>query len=104
MCESKFYREFYGETFKASSTPVIRFSIEKPVVDKPMQPTQKTVEDEAYCPPTPVPKKSILKDPNTTDKSGKQVKTKFLFLKNKKPGRLKIVTRRVFGKGVFISD
>ncbi|XP_046642882.1 chitinase-like protein PB1E7.04c isoform X5 [Daphnia pulicaria] len=67
-------REFYGETFKASSTPVIRFSIEKPVVDKTVQPTQtKTVEEEAYCPPTPLPKKSILKDPNsTTDKSSKQ--------------------------------
>jgi hypothetical protein len=51
-----------------------------------VQPTQtKTVEEEAYCPPTPLPKKSILKDPNsTTDKSSKQVKkTQFLFLKKK---------------------
>lgn len=78
--------------------PVIRFSIEKPVVDKTVQPTQtKTVEDEAYCPPTPLPKKSILKDPNTTtDKSSKQVKNPIFIFEKKnqiKPGRLEIVTR-----------
>jgi hypothetical protein len=64
-----------------------------------VQPTQtKTVEEEAYCPPTPLPKKSILKDPNsTTDKSSKQVKKNPIFIFEKKnqikPGRLENVTR-----------
>jgi hypothetical protein len=75
-----------------------------------VQPTQtKTVEEEAYCPPTPLPKKSILKDPNsTTDKSSKQVKkTQFLFLKKKSnktgPSRKRDPVS-IFGKGVLISD
>lgn len=67
----------FGErngTFEGVDTvkPVIRFSREKFVIDN-FQAAQTSTEDEAYCPPTPVPKKSILKDPSTSSEKNKQV-------------------------------
>ena len=56
-----------------STIPVIRFSMEKSISNENIQPNQTPIEDEAYCPPTPVPKKSILKDSSITDKNSKQV-------------------------------
>lgn len=62
-------RDLFGErnaAFEGDTTKtVIRFSAEKIVIDNSQkQVPQTATEDEAYCPPTPVPKKSILKDPN----------------------------------------
>ncbi|XP_045035318.1 uncharacterized protein LOC116930806 isoform X8 [Daphnia magna] len=55
----------------AAPPPTIRFVIRKTSADDVEQ-AQTPTEDEAYCPPTPLPKKSILKDPNATDKNNKQ--------------------------------
>ena len=91
-------REFNGKS-NGAITPVIRFSMEKSFINEKIQPTQTPMEDEAYCPPTPVPKKSILKDPNFADKNIKQVKLNLF-----KTGPSKIVTHTVFGESALISD
>lgn len=72
-----FNRDLFGERNAAfegdTAKPVIRFSAEKFVIGTNLDgPTQTATEDEAYCPPTPVPKKSILKDPNVTSTEKKK--------------------------------
>ncbi len=67
------HREFAGEINQGVSKSAIRFSAEKTFIDNVNKPAQLATEDEAYCPPTPVPKKSILKDPYSMDTKSKQV-------------------------------
>ena len=72
------HRELSGETNQGASKSAISFSEEKKVKPDGMgKPAQTATEDEAYCPPTPVPKKSILKDPNFTDIKSKPVNMKY---------------------------
>ncbi|KAI9550662.1 hypothetical protein GHT06_006214 [Daphnia sinensis] len=55
----------------AAPPPNIRFVTGK-TSGNDVEQAQSPTEDEAYCPPTPLPKKSILKDSNATDKNSKQ--------------------------------
>ncbi|XP_057366143.1 uncharacterized protein LOC130687004 isoform X2 [Daphnia carinata] len=55
----------------ARPSPTIRFVTGK-TFDNDVEQAQSPTEEEAYCPPTPLPKKSILKDSNATDKNNKQ--------------------------------
>lgn len=66
--------ELFGVTNEDAMKSVIRFNTEKTSINDQTatQTSEVATEEEPYCPPTPIPKKSILKDFNVVEKN-KQV-------------------------------